>query len=445
MKTRKQITGVFVVLITLLSFNAKSDVIKIDIIGQGKVTAIEANIDCSDDCSIDNKTQISTLVATAATNWSFKGWQGQQCDAGNGVIVEPINSHLNSVQGGSKTLVSADVNGDGVFDLATISLFDGKVSILTNKGVGKFDVKVIAEDLNYPSGLSFYDWENDGDQDLIVAVFGESRLKLYLNDGNGELRFSKDIIIENIKPYSVAVTDFNDDQQPDLVISSFSADTSGDLFSLVNSITLAKTETYLNQSSSFVLEEKLSDNAAITLDAYFSPDSGLVVVAAEIIEDEIALYTNSIRSVIDTKAAIYGVSFGDIDNNGTLDILAASYRPSMLTLYYNQGDNRYSSGQVIAQPIEGLTATAIVDINADGYVDVATGEFNLKQFYYYKTVSYRDCIVNQGNNISLIAEFEQGASPEVVLPSKESNSSSSGGTFSWFLMFIILMLSHKKK
>jgi hypothetical protein len=449
MKIIKKIIGNIVIITALCSVSVKADVIDIEIIGQGTISSVEASINCTESCSIDNQSQTSRLVAHAENNWKFNGWSGQQCDAGNGVLVNSSSLGLVGALGGAKTLDSADINGDGISDLAIISLFDGKVSTLTNDGSGRFDKALVASDLNYPSALSFYDWDNDGDQDLIVAVFGNRKLKLYLNDGNGELLFSNDIVIGSIRPYSIAVLDVNNDQAPDLVVSSFSADTTGDLFALVDSISSAKTEVYLNENNIFTLDQTLSENAAITLDAYLTADSSLVVVAAEIVEKNIALYQNSTRTVIDANAASYGVAFGDIDNNGTMDILAANYRPSTLALYIEQGNYNYSSAQIIAKPEEGLTATAIVDIDADGYADIATGEFNAKQFYYFKTLSYKDCIVYQGSDISLTAEFIQTASaiptPAPTAPSENKNSSSSGGgSLSWFLLLIVALTANKK-
>jgi hypothetical protein len=445
MQVIKKFIGNTVVITALCSLSAKADVIEIEILGQGIISSVEASVNCSESCSIDNISQMNTLVATAETNWKFNGWSGQQCDAGNGVIVNSSSMGLAGAVGGAKTLDSADINGDGIYDLVTISLFDGKVSTLINDGSGLFDKAVVASDLNYPSGLSLYDWDSDGDQDLIVAVFGEKKLKLYLNDGNGGLLFSEDIVIGNVRPYSIAVVDSNNDQAPDLVVSSFSADTTGDLFALANSISSAKTAVYLNENNVFALGQTFSENAAITLDAYLTVDSNLVVVAAEIIEGNIALYKNSTRTVIDTKPASYGVTFGDIDNNGTMDILAANYRPSTLSLYINQGNHNYSPAQIIAQPDEGLTATAIVDIDADGYADIATGEFNAKQFYYFKTLSYNDCIVYQGSDISLTAEFIQLVEP-VPSPVVEDNKKSSkgGGSWSWGLILIACIVANKK-
>ena len=446
MKFIKKIIGSSIAIAVLNSASARADVIDIEIIGQGTIRSVEASIDCTESCSIDNKSQTNTLVAQADTNWKFNGWSGQQCDAGNGVIVNPSQLGLVGASGGAKTLDSADINGDGFSDLAMISLFDGKVSTLTNDGAGRFAKKEVVSNLNYPSALAFYDWDNDGDQDLVVAVFGSRKLKLYLNDGNGELTFSDDIVIGNIRPYAIAVLDINDDQAPDLVVSSFSADTTGDLFALVSSIGEAKTEVYLNNNNTFTLDKTLSNNAAITLDAYLDADSSLVVAAAEIVEKNIAVYQNSARTVLDASASSYGVAFGDIDNNGTMDLLAANYRPANLALYIDQGNQNYSPAQIIANPDDGVTATAIVDIDADGYADIATGEFNALQFYYFKTLSYSDCIVNQGSNISLTAEFIQATSstpaptpaPTPTQPEEtKSSSSSGGGSMSWFLLLIV--------
>ncbi|MBW8185577.1 FG-GAP repeat domain-containing protein [Shewanella nanhaiensis] len=441
------LTTSVVTLATLFVPQAKADIITLNIEGEGSVNATEANITCNENCVIENDLAENTLVASPSENWEFTGWTGQQCDAGNEVFINKQSSRLSAVSGGAKTLRSADINGDGKEDLAAISLFNGKVITLTNDGSGTFTEKTVEGGLSYPSSLDFYDWDYDGDQDLIVSVYGQSKLKLYSNDGNGDFSFNRDILIEDTKPYAITITDINDDQQADLIVSSFSADISGDLFQLVTSIKSPKTSLFTLQDGEFVLEKTLSDNAAITLDISKSVDSNeFLVIAAEIVTGETVLYktdeSSTTRTVVDTRPASYGAAFGDIDNNGTVDILAAYYRPSVLGLYYNKGDNTFTDMQAITKPSEGVTAAVIADLNSDGYQDVATGEFNNQRFYYFATNSYKDCIVKQGGDISLTAQFAQISNPTPPsTPAPEEDSSSGGGALSWYSLLCALIIA----
>ncbi|WP_394388313.1 FG-GAP repeat domain-containing protein [Shewanella woodyi] len=441
------LTTSVVTLATLFGPQAKADIITLNIEGEGSVSATEASIICNENCVIENDLAENTLVASPAENWQFTGWTGQQCDAGNGIIVNEKSIELSSTTGGAKTLRSADINGDGSSDLASIHLFKGKITTLTNDGSGGFTEKIVDDKLSYPSSLDFYDWDNDGDEDLIVSVYGHSILKLYSNDGNGDFSFNRDFTIKDLNPYAIAVTDINNDQQPDLIVSSFSADTSGDLFKLVNSITSPNTSLYLFKSGEFVLERKLSDHAAITLDVEKTINSNeFLVIAAEIASGQLAMYkttgSSTTRNIIDTQIASYGAAFGDIDNNGTVDILAAYYRPSVLGLYYNKGDNTFTDMQAITKPSEGVTATVIADLNSDGYQDVATGEFNSQRFYYFATNSYKDCIVKQGGDISLTAQFSQISNPTPPsTPAPEEDSSSGGGALSWYSLLCSLIIA----
>ncbi|ABE56594.1 Integrins alpha chain [Shewanella denitrificans OS217] len=424
-----------------LSTASVADIISIEIGGKGTINASEASITCDVNCIIENDLPLNTLIATPKDNGSFYGWTGQMCDFGDQLIVNETESIITRTTGGSKTLVSADINGDGFIDLASIQLFNGKVTTLINDGSGEFKQHVVVTNLNYPTALAFYDWDNDGDQDLAVAEFGSSKIKLFYNNGNGGMEFNRDIIIEGVMPYSISITDINSDKQPDLIISSFTADTSGDLFQLVNSIKNENTSLYVNDNNNFTVMNKLSDTAAMTLDSYLQEDSEkLIVVAAEIIKGDVALYTidkkDVIRTLVDSVGASYGVAFGDVDNNGLIDILASYYRPSILGLYYNQGNNTFSAMHTITRKTEGLTATSIADFNNDGYDDLATGEFNSDKFYYFPTKSYKDCIIEKGSNISLMATFSQASQPqEVIVPNSES---ASGGSISLFILLSIL-------
>ncbi|ACA87653.1 FG-GAP repeat domain-containing protein [Shewanella woodyi] len=441
------LTSSIVTLATLFGPQAKADIITLNIEGEGSVSAAEASITCNESCVIENDLAKNTLIASPTENWQFTGWTGQQCDSGNEVFINEQSSRLSAVSGGAKTLRSADINGDGAEDLAAISLFDGTVITLINDGSGAFTKKTVEEGLSYPSSLDFYDWDSDGDDDLIVSVYGQSKLKLYSNDGNGDFSFNRDLLLEGTKPYAIAITDLNNDQQADLIVSSFSADISGDLFQLVTSIKSPKTSLFTLQDGEFVLEKTLSENAAITLDVSKSVDSNeFLVIAAEIVTGETVLYktdeSSTTRTVVDTRPASYGAAFGDIDNNGTVDILAAYYRPSVLGLYYNKGDNTFTDMQAITKPSEGVTATVIADLNSDGYQDVATGEFNNQRFYYFATNSYKDCIVKQGSDISLTAQFAQTSNPTPPsTPAPEEDSSSGGGALSWYSLLCALIVA----
>lgn len=423
--------------------SAHASDIKLTIEGKGEVKSEESAVSCTESCTITNNLSINTLIPTASAGWTFTGWSGQQCDSGSQVLVKDNSDKLSGASGGAKTIKTGDVDGDGLDDFVTISLFNGEISLRTNRGNGEFDLTIIDQHRYYPTALDLFDADTDGDLDLYLAEFGTGLIKIYLNDGLGLFTFSQDIRIPNIKPYSFKVLDKNDDGLNDFLISSFSADISSDLLVLVKSIKSPVTQWYINDSDSYIAEEVISEAAAMTIDAY--KESGVVsVVAAEIKQGDVAYYRSGVRTVVDTGGGAYGAAFGDIDKDGNMDILAAHYFPPKLDLIFGKNSGKFTDATLIASPEEGLTGTSFGDYNNDGYIDVATSEFNKKSFYYFATTSYKDCIVSTSSDISLTATFTE--TPEIKITEKSENSTpSSGGSFSYIVLILTLLIQYRSK
>jgi hypothetical protein len=404
--------------------------------GKGEINAKEAEISCSENCILANNLSVNTLVPTADSGWAFTGWSGQQCDSGKQVLISDSYEDLGSAGGGAKTIKTGDINNDSFDDFITISLFNGQISSNINQGNGQFDKIQIDDDLNYPTALDLFDADHDGDLDLYVAEFGRSIIKVYLNDGNGDFTFSQDIKISGINPYSFKVLDKNDDGQNDILISSFEADITSDLWVLVNSIEAPITQWYINNDDNYSAEEIVSESASMTIDAY-KKNGVISVVAAEIENSTISHYRKGVQTIVDIGRGSYGTAFGDIDKDGNMDILAAHYAPSTLNLIYGNDDGTFTDATLITAPEEGVTATSFGDYNNDGYIDVATGEFNERIFYYFAATSYKDCVVSTSADISLTATFKP-------LEEEQKTSSSGGGSFSYTLLILALFLRYRR-
>ncbi|NMP31709.1 VCBS repeat-containing protein [Thalassotalea sp. M1531] len=445
----KKLTSIFLSLPLLISTLSNAAEIEISFNGSGTVKAIEANTECNENCTIINDLATNTLQAVA-TSGQFSGWSGQQCDAGSGVMLDTAIETLGFIPSGAKTLVSADINQDNSEDLAYISLFDGQVGFFVNEGNGNFDRRTLAVNLNYPAALAFYDWDNDNDADLLVTEYGANNIKLYSNNGQGDFTFTKDMRVSGYRPYAISVNDINQDNIPDLALSSFTANTGGNLSVLVESINNAETAWFINNGQDeFELATTVSNTAAITIDTYIDSQTNLVeLVAAEIETGDIALYAYDIdaaqvkRSLVGNGSSVYGAAFEDIDNNGTIDVLTSHYQPKNIQLSYRKADGSFDAPTIIGGFAQGTTATAFLDIDNNGYKDLLTGEFNNNKFLYVKTLGYRDCLVKSDSKIAITANFEQQSSsstPNNSNTSQSSKSESGGGGSTSFISLLIAL------
>ena len=124
---------------------------------------------------------------------------------------------------GARTVIAADLNGDGWLDLASASKDDDTVAWYPNDGTGHFQQKIVissGEESDGAYSLVSADIDQDGDEDLIVASNGNDHVSIWRNDGLGN--FSKTLVFDNADfVLSVTVADFDRDGDMDIASASF--------------------------------------------------------------------------------------------------------------------------------------------------------------------------------------------------------------------------------
>ncbi|MFV7234408.1 VCBS repeat-containing protein [Flavobacterium sp. ZB4R12] len=143
---------------------------------------------------------------------------------------EGLISKMLSQEGPS--LAVADINGDGNEDVFIGGAKGQAGKIYLNKGNGNFSVtdqKDLDADTNFEdTAASFFDADNDGDQDLLVGSGGNEKSdqanyknRLYLNNGKGVFVKSKtNMPTTNNNVSVIAPNDFDNDGDIDVFIGS---------------------------------------------------------------------------------------------------------------------------------------------------------------------------------------------------------------------------------
>ncbi len=132
---------------------------------------------------------------------------------GDGTFAAPSNYPNND---NPRDLAVADVSGDGIPDLVTPHVYTGIVSVLVGNGDGSFQAPV-----SYPAGdgskaVTAGDFDNDGDLDLAVADYNHpSGLSILLNSGGGVFQPPVFYFTDGDQ-WAVTVGDFNSDGMLDV-------------------------------------------------------------------------------------------------------------------------------------------------------------------------------------------------------------------------------------
>jgi hypothetical protein len=135
---------------------------------------------------------------------------------------------------GTKSVVIADVNGDGKADLLSANCgpaacspqqSGGTVGILLGNGDGTFQAAASYVAGNSPDSIASADMNGDGKPDVVVGNWGISNgesndgaVTTLLGNGDGTFQSAQTFLSGGNEATSVAVTDVNGDGRPDVVL-----------------------------------------------------------------------------------------------------------------------------------------------------------------------------------------------------------------------------------
>ncbi|MCX6258071.1 MAG: FG-GAP-like repeat-containing protein [Bacteroidia bacterium] len=305
--------------------------------GNGVFTAISSNLPgvsngCISLADYDNDNDVDILLSG-----NYSGTYITYLYRNDGNFTFTLeNSSLPGIINGSTAW--ADFDNDGKPDILISGAgTSGPVTkIFRNNGDNTFtDISANLTPVSY-SSAAWADFDNDGDQDLVISGIdaGNNRLTIIYRNDNG-IFTNISAGLTGVSVASVAWADYDSDGDPDLLVSGYTG--SGYL-----------TKVYRNDNGTFT-----DINAGLPGMAYGSAswgdfdsdgDPDILISGTNGISYFTKIFRNNNGSFVEFPAGLTGVAnggawFGDFDNDNDLDIFVSGYNGNTATsvLYRNNG------------------------------------------------------------------------------------------------------------
>jgi hypothetical protein len=264
-----------------------------------------------------------------------------------------------------------DLNGDAQPDLVAPSsqLSQANFQVLINGGartfLGRRDFDVVGN----ANGFAVADFDHDGNQDVIVAVYQSNADNLKLIRGSNDGTMKDPVLVEtfgNNLPTNVIAADFNGDGWMDAAASIFSPGNSMRVF--------------MNNGQGGFLPSVVypaGGNPGSLAAGDINGDGHLdaVVVNSAITDNTISVFIGlgdgtflpgyKLPALVDPS----DLAIADFDNDEDLDVLVTHGISTAVLLFVNDGSGGLAS-QIFSLGVAQGTPS-VADLNGDGWLDVA--------------------------------------------------------------------------
>jgi hypothetical protein len=299
---------------------------------------------------------------------------------GNGTFTQAANSPM-AVGGISNSLAVGDFNEDGIQDLAVSNecsdstCTSDSVVILFGKGDGTFtqtssSSNIISSDLGIRS-IAVADLNNDGHADFAVIDPQTGMLSVYLGNGAGSFVQAKDSPIALGKETSdFTFGDFNGDGIPDIVYSNYEGNTVTILFGNGDG-------TFTQASGSPIAA---GNNPGTITAADINGDGIVDLAVANYTDGTVTIllgtgdghFTQPSTSPVTVGSAPINIEVADFNSDGIPDLAVVNFRDDTVTVLFGVGNGTFtqSTNSPIAVGFYPLYL-ATADFNGDGVADMA--------------------------------------------------------------------------
>ena len=280
-----------------------------------------------------------------------------------------------------------DVNGDGLLDIVTANYDSASVSVLLNTTTTGATTPTFATQQEFdtfsdPTSVALGDVNGDGLLDLAVSHDGDYRVSVLLNTTtSGVVGFGTMSFRLTNSIYSVALGDVNGDGLPDLVTANSDSET---VSVLLNTTTTGETTPtfatqqnfYYSTNPSSVAVGDVNGDGLLDL-AVANAGSASVSVLLNTTTTGATTPTFATQQPFNVGLSPYSVALGDVNGDGSLDIVTANYDSETVSVLLNTtttGVLNFATQQNF-NTADYPISVALGDVNGDGLLDIVTANF----------------------------------------------------------------------
>jgi hypothetical protein len=353
-------------------------------------------------------------VLSASVNDDKIAWYRNDGNGGFGA-----QNVISTAADGAQAVYAADLDGDGYIDVLSASINDNKIAWYKNDGSGNFNVQsTISASAMGVTSVYTADLDGDGDMDVLSASGQDNKVAWYENNGSGG--FGSPIIISASADlaYSVHAADLDGDGDVD-VLSAAYRDKKIAWYENRTPFSGNATVTYTTGSGvpKTVTVPVAAGSAVLTLTA---PKAGLVTLLKISNGGSCATSTGKTgslrhlprpdlksltlapitpvcagsdatlslsgfvqnqnfqtRTPISTSAnGAWSVYAADLDGDGDLDVLSASFNDDKIAWYKNDGNGGFTEQTAISTSADIAYSVYAADLDGDGDLDVLSASAN---------------------------------------------------------------------
>lgn len=305
---------------------------------------------------------------------------------GQGLFSEEIIISQNAnVIFGANSVYAVDMDGDDDLDVLVSSFFDNQIAWIENtNGQGSFGVvRNITTTLTFALFAFPADLDNDGDMDVIGVSSSNDDVIWYENTLGGT-NFTSNLVTGALNnPQRAYASDLDSDGDLDILTTS-SADDRVSWYENTNG------------QGDFSLKETISTsvNGALSIRAAdLDNDGDQDVVCTSDFDEEIVWFENTngqgnfgFEQIITTDIlAVQDIHLADVDSDGDVDIFSTSSVDDQIAWYENtDGNGAFTNTHIVTQSAESPESVLTVDIDGDGDMDALSASFDDNRVAWYE-------------------------------------------------------------